>query len=83
MGICCYLEFIFANVYRLLSVRYKLNIYRVIHKSLRDFRHLRYSSRDGHAEGEDINRGRYTPSFCPNLQMLDMCTLVTRQMSIL
>jgi hypothetical protein len=55
----------------------------VIHKSLRDFRQLRYSSRDGHAEGEHVNRGRDTPSFCPTLQVLDMCTLVTRQMSIL
>jgi hypothetical protein len=27
-------------------------VYRVIRKSLRDFRPLRYSSRDGHAEGE-------------------------------
>jgi hypothetical protein len=33
-------------------------IYSVIHKSLRDFRPLRYSSRDGHAEGEHVNRGR-------------------------
>ena len=33
--------------------------------SLRDFRPLRYSSRDGHAEGEHVNRGRDTPSFCP------------------
>jgi hypothetical protein len=49
--------------------------YRVIHKSLRDFRPLRYSSRDGHAEGEHINRGRDTPTFCPTLQVLDMCTL--------
>jgi hypothetical protein len=48
---------------------------RVIHKSLRDFRPLRYSSRDGHAEGEHVNRGRDTPSFCPILQVLDMCTL--------
>ena len=32
--------------------------YRVIHKSLRDFRPLRYNSRDGHAEGEHVNRGR-------------------------
>ena len=46
----------------------------VIHKSLRDFWPLRYSSRDGHAEGEHVNRGRDTPSFCPNLQMLDMTT---------
>ena len=38
-------------------------LYRVIHKSLRDFRPLRYSSRDGHAEGEHVNRGRYTPKF--------------------
>ena len=49
--------------------------YRVIHKSLRDFRPLRYSSRDGHAEGEHVNRGRDTPSFCPTLQVLDMSTL--------
>ena len=48
---------------------------RVIRKSLRDFRPLRCSSRDGHAEGEHVNRGRYTPSFCPTLQVLDMSTL--------
>jgi hypothetical protein len=55
----------------------KINVlfYGVIHKSLRDFRPLRYSSRDGHAEGEHVNRGRDTPSFCPTLQVLDMCTL--------
>ena len=50
-------------------------MYRVIHKSLRDFRPLRYSSWDGHAEGEHVNRGRDTPSFCPTLQVLDMSTL--------
>ena len=49
--------------------------YRVIHKSFRDFRPLRYSSRDGHAEGEHVNRGRDTLSFCPTLQVLDMSTL--------
>ena len=49
--------------------------YKVIHKSLRDFRPLRYSSRDGHVEGEHVNRGRDTPSFCPTLQVLDMSTL--------
>jgi hypothetical protein len=49
--------------------------YRVIHKSLRDFRPLRYRSRDGHAEGEHVNRGRDTPSVCPTLQVLDMSTL--------
>ena len=47
-------------------------IYRVIHKSLRDFRLSPYSSRDGHAEREHVNRGRDTPSFCPTLQVLDM-----------
>ena len=52
-----------------------LVIYRVIHKSLRDFRPLLYSSRDGHAEGEHVNRGRDTPSFCLTLQVLDMSTL--------
>ena len=49
--------------------------YRVMHKSLREFRPLRYSSRDGHAEGEHVNRGRDTPSFYPTLQVLDMSTL--------
>jgi len=32
-------------------------LYRVIHKSLRDFRPLRYSSRDGHAEGSMSTEG--------------------------
>jgi hypothetical protein len=50
-------------------------MYRVIHNSLRDFRPLRFSSRDGHAEGDHVNRGRDTPSFCPNLQVLYMPTL--------
>ena len=50
-------------------------IYRVIHKSLRDFRPLRYSNRNGHAEGEHVNRGRGIPSFCPTLQVLGMSTL--------
>ena len=50
------------------------SVYRVIHKSLPDFRPLRYSSRDGHAEGEHVNSGRDTPSFCPTLQVLDMLT---------
>ena len=51
-------------------------LYKVIHKSLRDFLPLRYSSRVVHAEGEHVNRGRETPSFCPNLQVLDMSTLL-------
>jgi hypothetical protein len=49
--------------------------YKVIHKSLRDFRPLRYSSREGHAEGEHVNRGTDIPTFCPTLQVLDMYTL--------
>ena len=53
----------------------KMKQYRVIRKSLRDFRPLRYSSRDGHAEGEHVHRGRDIPSFCPILQVLDMSTL--------
>jgi len=36
---------------------------------------LRYSSRDGHAEGEHVNRGRDTPIFGPTLQVLDMSTI--------
>ena len=47
----------------------------MIHKSFRDFRPLRYSSRDGHAEVEHVNRGRDIQSFCPNLRVLDMSTL--------
>ena len=43
--------------------------------SLRDFRLLRYSSRDGHTEGKHVNRGRDTPTFCPTLKVLDMSTL--------
>ena len=57
------------------------HMYRVIHKSLRDFRSLRYSSRDGHAEGEHVNRGRDTPSFCSTLQVLDMSTLAPSQLT--
>ena len=53
----------------------KCKIYRVIQKSLRDFRPLRYSNWDGHAEGEHVNRGRDTPSFCPTLQVLNVSTL--------
>jgi hypothetical protein len=49
--------------------------YRVIRKSLRDFGPLRYSSRDGHTEGEHVNRGTDTPSFLSTLQVLDMSTL--------
>jgi len=49
--------------------------YRVIHKSLQDFRPLWYSGQDGHVEGEHVSKGRDTPSFCPTLQVLDMSTL--------
>ena len=43
--------------------------------SLRDFRPLRYSSQDVHAEGEHVNGGRGTPSVCSTLQVIDMSTL--------
>jgi hypothetical protein len=67
----------------LVAVKYPVSLqqtvlklhYMVINKSLRDFRPLRYSNQDGHAEGEHVNRGRDTPSFCPTLQVLDMSTL--------
>ena len=49
--------------------------YRVILKTLRDFRPLQYSSRDGHAEGEHVNRGRDASICCPTSQVLDMSTL--------
>ena len=60
---------------KLLKLQSVCSIYRLIHKSLRDFRPLRCSCRDGHAEGEHVNRGRDTSIFCPNLQVLDMSTL--------
>jgi hypothetical protein len=46
-----------------------------MHKSLRDFKPLRYSSRDGHIEGEHVNRGRDIQSFYPTLQVLNMSNL--------
>ena len=53
------------------SIQIKISsIYSVIRKSLRDFRPLRYISWDGHAEGEHVNRGRDTPSFCPTFFLL-------------
>jgi hypothetical protein len=60
----------------------EVSIYRVIRKYLRDFWPLPYSNGDGHAKGEHVNRGTDIPSFCTTLQVLDMSTLVTRQMSI-
>jgi hypothetical protein len=36
---------------------------------------MRYSSREGHAEVQHVNRGRDTPSYSPTLQVLDMSTL--------
>jgi hypothetical protein len=39
-----------------LELNAELATYRVIRKSLRDFWPLWYSSRDGHTEGEHINR---------------------------
>jgi hypothetical protein len=50
-------------------------IYRVIHKSLRDFQTLRYSSQNGHAEGVHVNRRTETPTLCATLHVLDMSTL--------
>jgi hypothetical protein len=50
-------------------------LYRLIHKSLRDFWPLWYRNWNGHAEEEHVNRGRDTPSFCPNLQVFDMSNL--------
>jgi hypothetical protein len=38
-------------------------IYRIIHKSFRDVRPLRFSTRDGHTKREHVNRGRDTLKF--------------------
>jgi hypothetical protein len=66
-------------------IRSLLFLYRVIHKSFRDFRPLRYSSRDRHAKGKHVNRGRDDPSFCSTLQVLGssflLCVLVVEQQS--
>ena len=70
-----FLEFFSTSGYKNYNTYIYIYIYRVIHKSLRDFQPLLYSSRDGHAEGEHVNKGRDTPSFCPTLQVLDMCKL--------
>jgi len=40
--------------------------------SLPDFRTLRYSSRDGHAEGEHVNRGRDTKKTWRDTLPIDM-----------
>jgi hypothetical protein len=45
-------------------------MYRVIRKSLRDLWPLWYSSRDGYAEREHVNRGTDTPNFSPTLEVL-------------
>ena len=66
---CLQTYFLFSIFFYITFLYLSYEIYRVIRKSLRGFRPLRYSSRDGHAEGEHINRGRDTPSFCPTLQV--------------
>jgi hypothetical protein len=58
-------------------------IYRVIHRSLRDFRPLRYRSRDGHTEGSMSTEGETLQvSVLPHRCSI-WPPLVTRQMSIL
>ena len=42
-------------------------LYRVIHKSLRDFRTRLRNNQDRHGRKEHINRQRISPSFCPTL----------------
>jgi hypothetical protein len=46
---------------------WKPYIYRVIHKSLQDFQPLQYSSRDGCAEGERVNRERHKKTWRDSL----------------
>jgi len=49
--------------------------YRVIHTSLREFRNRLRNNQDRHGRKEHINRDRDTPSYCPTLQVLEMCTI--------
>ena len=55
---------VFRQYMKILRLRqmflYWHKTYRVIHMSLRNFRPLQYRSRDGHAEGEHVNRGRHS-----------------------
>jgi len=51
--------------------------YRVIHKTLRVFRPLRYSSRDGHAEGEHVNRGRDKKTWRDSLPIVMLLSAVS------
>jgi hypothetical protein len=72
------------NSYRNVKIKIKklvTLIYRVIHKSLRDFRPLRYSNRDGHAEGKHVNRGTDTPISVLPYRCSLFPHLVTWQMS--
>jgi hypothetical protein len=48
----CFLAHFFQFIHRSF---YRLTLYSMIRKSLRDFRTLQYSSRDGHAEGRHVN----------------------------
>ena len=64
-----------TNIYIYIYIYIHTHTYKVIRTPLLDFRPLRYSSRDGHAEGEHVNRGRDIPNFCPTLQVLDVSTL--------
>jgi hypothetical protein len=70
-GLRVYMYFKINTWSKIWSTDFTLYIYRVFHKSLRDIRLLRYSSRYVHAEGGQVNRGRDTPGFCPTLQVLD------------
>jgi hypothetical protein len=73
---CMFCILLFNSVsYVFLLTSMLCSVYRVIRKSLRNFRPLRYSNRGGHAEGEHVNRRTDTPSFCSTLQVLDMSTL--------
>jgi hypothetical protein len=83
----CYPHFISSiNLYMLrasllpIMRRYHC-IYRVIHKSLRDFRPLRYSSRDGHAEGSMSTEGETLQVSVLPYRCSIYAPLVTRQMS--
>ena len=51
-----YSFFGFCDNYILFSVRYEIYLYRVIHKSLRDFRTLLRNNQDRHGRKEHINR---------------------------
>ena len=64
--------YMYIYVYIYIYIYAHTHIYRIIHKPLRDFRPLQYSSRDSHVAGEHVNRLRDTPPL-PHTHTCNVC----------